>query len=296
MIKKTLFRKPKNRLEDYYTQAAIPKDGNALIPCPQCKGTARQQDLELALLICPQCGHHFRMPARQRLVSVCDTGTFAPLFEEIGPRDPLSFPEYAEKLEKAAEESGEKEAVICGRGRIQGLECALFAMEPYFMMGSMGTAVGEKITLLFEYAADQGLPVVGFTLSGGARMQEGILSLMQMAKTSGGVLRHSEAGLLYIVVLTDPTTGGVTASFAMEGDIILAEPGALVAFAGPRVIEQTIRRKLPPGFQRGEFLLEKGFVDAIIPRNEQKAYLGRLLSLHSPGLNENRQEKEEAAL
>lgn len=157
---------------------------------------------------------------------------------------------------------------------------ALFAMDPGFILGSMGTIVGEKITRLFEYAAENRLPVIGYTVSGGARMQEGILSLMQMAKTSGAVKRHSDAGGLYVTILTNPTTGGVTASFAMEGDIILAEPKALVAFAGPRVIEQTIRQKLPSGFQRSEFLLEKGFIDAIVHRSEQKQYLTTILKLH----------------
>ena len=170
--------------------------------------------------------------------------------------------------------------MVCGTGRIGGQAAALFVMDAQFMMGSMGTVVGEKITRTFEMAAEQGLPVLGVTVSGGARMQEGIFSLMQMAKTSGAVLRHSQAGNLYIALLTDPTTGGVTASFAMEADIVLAEPQALIGFAGPRVIEQTIRAKLPEGFQRAEFLLEKGFVDAIVPRNEQKKTIAHLLKLH----------------
>jgi acetyl-CoA carboxylase carboxyl transferase subunit beta len=158
-------------------------------------------------------------------------------------------------------------------------------MDPYFMMGSMGCVVGEKITRIFEHATENNLPVIGFTVSGGARMQEGILSLMQMAKTSGAVKRHGDSGNLYITVLTDPTTGGVTASFAMEGDIIIAEPNALVGFAGPRVIEQTIRQKLPEGFQRAEFMLKNGFIDAIVPRNQQKEYIARLLSFHKSEVN-----------
>ena len=192
----------------------------------------------------------------------------------------IDFPEYDKKLKNAWLESAEKEAVICGACKIGGYDCCLFAMEPYFMMGSMGIVVGEKITRLFELATKKALPVVGFTVSGGARMQEGILSLMQMAKTSGAVKRHSDAGNLYISLLTDPTTGGVTASFATEGDIVIGEPGALVGFAGPRVIEQTIRQKLPQGFQRTEFLLEKGFLDAIVDRREQKSFIVRLLLLH----------------
>ena len=194
--------------------------------------------------------------------------------------DPLNFPGYGEKLARAAEESGENEGVICGLGEVDNVQAAVFAMEPGFMLGSMGVAVGEKITRLFELAAGQGLPVIGFTLSGGARMQEGILSLMQMAKTSGAVKLHSDAGNLYIAVLCDPTMGGVTASFAMEADIILAEPGALIGFAGPRVIEQTIRQTLPEGFQRAEFLLEKGFIDAIVPRAALRETIARLLGLH----------------
>ena len=179
--------------------------------------------------------------------------------------------------------SGETEAVICGTAKIGGYACCLFVMEPYFMMGSMGSAVGEKITSLFEYAAEHRMPVVGYTVSGGARMQEGLLSLMQMAKTSAAVKRHSDAGLLYLAVLTDPTTGGVTASFAMEADIILAEPGATVGFAGARVIEQTTRKTLPKGFQKSEFVLEHGFIDGIVARSQQKKRLTELLKLHNGG-------------
>jgi acetyl-CoA carboxylase carboxyl transferase subunit beta len=172
--------------------------------------------------------------------------------------------------------------VICGEARIGGAACAMFVMEPYFMMGSMGTVVGDKITRLFEYAAEKRLPVLGSTVSGGARMQEGILSLMQMAKTSGAVKRHSDAGLLYITLLTDPTTGGVTASFAMQGDIIIAEPGATIGFAGARLVEQTTRKKLPGGFQKAETVLEHGFVDMILPRADQKRVIGALLTMHQP--------------
>ena len=195
-------------------------------------------------------------------------------------RDVLSFPGYDQKLRNAKLASREKEGVVCGAARIGGEPCALFVMDPNFMMGSMGTVVGEKIARLFEYAAQHSLPVVGYTVSGGARMQEGILSLMQMAKVSAALLRHSQAGNLYLTVLTDPTTGGVTASFAMDGDIILAEPGATIGFAGARVIEQTIRKKLPQGFQKAEFLLEHGFVDLIVPRGEQRETIARLLRLH----------------
>ena len=195
----------------------------------------------------------------------------------------MNFPGYTDKIETVRAASGEKEAVLCGTAEIGGQSCCVFVMESYFMMGSMGSAVGEKITSLFEYATEHRLPVIGFTVSGGARMQEGLLSLMQMAKTSAAVKRHSDAGLLYIAVLTDPTTGGVTASFAMEADIILAEPGATVGFAGKRVIEQTTRKLLPKGFQTAEFVLEHGFVDNIVPRSNQKKMLTELLKLHNGG-------------
>ncbi len=281
MLKKSLFRKPKNQLEDYYQDGLTPHIRRETIKCPKCNEEILSKKLEENYHICPKCSYYFRLSSRQRIRHIADENSFTPLFEDLYSKDPLCFPDYAEKLKKAEAASGEKEAVVCGIGEINGFKTAIFAMEPYFMMGSMGTVVGEKITLLFEYATEHSLPVVGFTVSGGARMQEGILSLMQMAKTSGAVQKHSEAKNFYLTVLTDPTTGGVTASFAMEGDIILAEPGALIAFAGPRVIEQTIRRKLPLGFQKAEFLLEKGFVDNIIPREEQKPYIARLLALHS---------------
>ena len=228
---------------------------------------------------CP-CGHHFRISARQRIRILTDRDSFREMNGNLRSQDPLSFAGYQAKLETARISSSETEAVVCGTAEIFRNPCCFFAMEPSFMMGSMGTVVGEKITRLFEYALENRLPVIGYTVSGGARMQEGLLSLMQMAKTSGAVKRHSDAGLLYIVVLTDPTTGGVTASFAMEGDIILAEPGATIGFAGARVIEQTTRKQLPKGFQKSEFLLAHGFVDAIIPRKEQRQILGELLKLH----------------
>lgn len=229
------------------------------------------------------CGHHFRMNARQRISFIVDADTFQEMDKDIFTKDALTFPGYKNKLKTTQVASSENEAVICGIAKIGGNLCSLFVMEPYFMMGSMGTVVGEKITRIFEYATAQRLPVVGYTVSGGARMQEGILSLMQMAKTSGAVKRHSDQGLFYITILTDPTTGGVTASFAMEGDIIIAEPGATVGFAGARVIEQTTRKKLPQGFQKSEFLLEHGFADAIVPRQKQKQTVSYLLKLHNGG-------------
>jgi acetyl-CoA carboxylase carboxyl transferase beta subunit len=283
MLKKGIFKKPNLPLESRSGTAA---PGKVAIPdalctaCPGCHRTVFTGDLEKCAGVCPLCGHHFRLSAKERIGMICDAASFSAMDDTLCGGNLIGFPGYEKKLTAAREKTGMAEGVLCGTGRIHGIQTALFAMEPAFMMGSMGTVVGEKITRLFEYALQQRLSVIGFTVSGGARMQEGILSLMQMAKTSGAVKRHGDAGLLYVTVLTDPTTGGVTASFAMEGDIIIAEPGALVGFAGPRVIEQTIRQTLPEGFQRAEFLLQKGFVDDIVDRREQRDYLARLLALH----------------
>ena len=277
--------KPKNELEKVGRSAA-PLQQDAGEPeklCPNCRKSTALSKL-WANQLCCSCGHHFRIKARQRLHFLVDKGSFRPLFSELESTDPLAFPGYGSKLESARSVSGEQEAVLCGCASIAGQPCCLFIMEPYFMMGSMGAAVGEKITRLFEYAIERRLSVVGFTVSGGARMQEGLLSLMQMAKTSAAVKRHSDAGLLYLTVLTDPTTGGVTASFAMEGDIILAEPGATVGFAGARVIEQTTKKTLPKGFQKAEFVLEHGFIDAIVPRNQQRQRIAALLRIHNGGM------------
>ena len=278
------FLKPKNPLEEGgRTAAPVQQDaGEPEKVCPNCHKSIPLSRLWANQLVCP-CGHHFRMKARQRIHVLTDKGTFKELFTDLKSADPLSFPGYQEKLEAVRTVSNEKEAVICGTAEINQQKCCLFVMEPYFMMGSMGSVVGEKITLLFEYATKNRLPVIGFTVSGGARMQEGLISLMQMAKTSAAVKRHSNAGLLYIAVLTDPTTGGVTASFAMEADIILAEPGATVGFAGARVIEQTTRKPLLKGFQKTEFVQDHGFVDRIAPRTEQKSLLTELLKMHIGG-------------
>lgn len=272
---------PKNELEPGGRSAA-PAHGDAMEPektCPNCHRTTALSALWENLNTC-SCGYCFRMSARQRLHYLTDKGSFAELFTDPLPADPLSFPRYAEKLETTRASSHETEAVVCGTASIGGAPCAVFVMDPYFMMGSMGTAVGERITRTFEYAAARRLPVVGATVSGGARMQEGLFSLMQMAKTSGAVKRFSDAGGFFLVLLTDPTMGGVTASFAMEGDVILAEPGASVGFAGARVVEQTTRKPLPKGFQTAESMLAHGFVDAIVPRAEQKRLITRLLLMH----------------
>lgn len=283
ILTKNLFKKPKNVLEwyDKHTKSSMPDIPDEMcISCPKCKAILLTGELNDRLHVCPKCGHHFRINARQRIGMIADENSFQEFYGDMRSTNILKFPQYDKKLWHARLESSEKEAVVCGTAAIKGNPCALFVMNSYFMLGSMGTVVGEKITRLFEYASEHSLPVVGYTVSGGARMQEGILSLMQMAKTSGAVKKHSDAGNLYIAVLTDPTTGGVTASFAMEADIILAEPDAHIGFAGPRIIEQTIRQKLPQGFQRAEFLFEKGFVDEIVPRGEQKNTIANLLSLH----------------
>ena len=251
------------------------------IGCPTCKKMFFRHDLEKNLFVCPECGTHFRMGARARIAYLADADSFAECNGELTSENPLAFPDYEEKLRAAEQKSGEKEGVVTGLCTVGGTRCALFCMEPDFMMGSMGTVVGDKLARLFETATAEGLPVIGTTVSGGARMQEGILSLMQMAKVSGAVKRHSDAGNFYAVLLTDPTSGGVTASFAMLADVILAEPNALICFAGPRVIEQTIRQRLPDGFQHAEFVLRTGFLDAIVPRKEQKNYFGKLLKIHA---------------
>ena len=272
-----MFRKSRNVLES----GGITPTVEEKIRCPMCKAIDTKRSVAKNKMVCPSCGYHYRINARTRIKAICDKGSFQELEMNIQTENPLNFPGYANKIESARAASGQMEGVVCGTATIRRQPCAVFVMDPQFMMGSMGSVVGEKITRLFEYATEHDLPVVGFTASGGARMQEGILSLMQMAKTSGAVHFHSDKGGLYITVLTDPTTGGVTASFAMLGDIILSEPNALIGFAGRRVIEQTTKKKLPEDFQRAEFLQDCGFVDAIVPRTELRATLERLLKQHS---------------
>ncbi|MGI6220912.1 MAG: acetyl-CoA carboxylase, carboxyltransferase subunit beta [Coriobacteriales bacterium] len=251
--------------------------------CPDCGRVCTPAELEDNLSLCPDCGHHFRMIARDRLYMLLDDGkaaSYRELDSNLVGDNPLKFPGYAKKLEASRATTHLSEALRCAVGTIGGCKCVLVVLDSYFMMGSMGVAVGERVTRAIEYATEQRLPLIIFSASGGARMQEGIMSLMQMAKTSAAIARHDEAGLLYISVLTNPTTGGVTASFASLGDIILAEPGALIGFAGPRVIEQTIKQQLPEGFQRSEYLLEHGFIDSIVPRRELREKLQALLRQH----------------
>jgi len=271
-----IFKKPKNVLEGRRT--LLQEEFSSV--CKQCEHALTSEALDAGLHVCPHCQHHFKINARQRIHMIADTDSFVETDIELVPQNILDFPGYNEKLEAARLQSAEQDSVVCGECQIGGYDVALFVMEPHFMMGSMGSVAGEKITRTFERALEKRIPVLGYTVSGGARMQEGVLSLMQMAKTSGAIKRHSDAGNLFLCVLTDPTTGGVTASFAMEADIIMAEPDALIGFAGPRVIEQTIRKKLPSGFQRAEFQLEHGFVDSIVARKEQKQYISLLLQMH----------------
>lgn len=250
--------------------------------CDGCAAMIYNKELEKNLYVCDKCGFHFRISAAQRIKLITDPDTFEPLGEELRSADPLGFPSYTQKLETAREKTGLSDAIVTGLCRIEGKPAAVGFMDFGFIGGSMGSVVGERITRLFETAIEKRLPVVLFSAGGGgARMQEGILSLMQMAKTSQAVERHSQAGLLYISVLTDPTMGGVFASFATLGDILLAEPGALIGFAGPRIVEETIRQKLPPGFQRSEFALEHGMLDRIVERKELRTVVAKLLQMHS---------------
>ena len=257
--------------------------GDKMVKCPKCGQESERRLVAQELSVCPKCGYHFPMGAYYRLSSVLDPGTFRELFEKFPAGDPLSFPGYKEKLQAAQRKTGLTEAVVTATGAIGGHKCVVGVLDSRFLMGSMSAAVGEKLTLAINYATRNRLPLILFAASGGARMQEGILSLMQMAKTSAALARFSEKGLLYISVLTDPTTGGVTASFASLGDIILAEPGALIGFAGPRVIQQTIGETLPEGFQRAEYQEEHGFVDAVVPRVRMRETLSQLLRLHEKG-------------
>lgn len=257
--------------------------GEEEVSCPKCGGKTARGALSAALSVCPCCGYHFPVGAYYRLSILLDPGSFRELNGKIVSRDPLRFPGYREKLASARRKTGLSEAAVTAVGAIDGYKAVFAVLDGRFLMGSMSAAVGEKITLAAEYALKRKLPLVIFSASGGARMQEGILSLMQMAKTADALARFDEKGGLFLSVLTDPTTGGVTASFASLGDVILAEPGALIGFAGPRVIEQTLGQSLPEGFQRAEYQEEHGFVDAVVPRGQMRETLSRLLALHREG-------------
>lgn len=253
--------------------------------CDNCKDIIYKDTLRENLSICPNCGHYFRMHINRRLKLIIDDGTYQKFDLNLDTNNPLDIEDYPKKIKRLREKTGIQEAVACGTGKINGEEVVICIMDSGFLMGSMGAVVGEKITYSIEQAIKRKLPLIIFSVSGGARMQEGIISLMQMAKTTAALTKLNEAGLLYISVLTDPTYGGVTASFASLGDIILAEPGAMIGFAGQRVIEQTIGEKLPEGFQTAEFLLEHGFIDKIVERKDLKDMLYKLIQFHKGGEN-----------
>ncbi len=250
------------------------------VKCSKCKEILYKDEVKENFSICPNCGKHFRISARRRIEQIIDENTFQEFDEYMQTSDLLNFEGYKDKIKLLQEKTKIQEAIKTGVGKINGIDVAIGVMDSNFFMGSMGCVVGEKICKLVDIAIRDRLPLILFCVSGGARMQEGMISLMQMAKTSASIAKLDEAGLLYISVLTDPTTGGVTASFASLGDIILAEPGALIGFAGPRVIEQTIKQKLPDGFQSAEFLLEHGFIDKIVNRKDMKYTLYKILKLH----------------
>lgn len=283
MFKKTavLFRDREDRNQEKKEPSA---PEGLWLKCPKCGEVVYRDDVKAHGYVCPKCEGYFRIGTRTRIRMVADTGTFQEWFTDLETENPLEYPGYEEKIADLQEKTKLHEAVTVGKCMVNGLETVLGVCDARFLMGSMGYVVGEKITRAFERATEEKLPVVLFTSSGGARMQEGIVSLMQMAKTSAAIRKHSEAGLFYLPVLTDPTTGGVTASFAMLGDVILAEPGALIGFAGPRVIAQTIGQKLPEGFQRAEFLVEKGIIDGVVERQELKETVWKLLKIHQDSM------------
>ena len=248
--------------------------------CPKCHGTSHVNTLRRKNFVCPDCNYYFAMSPEDRIALVADEGSFREQSAHLRSMNPLKFPGYIKKLEANREKTGQDDAIVTGTVKIDGMKAALGVLDGRFLMGSMGSVVGEKIALLAEYASKKKLPLIIFSASGGARMQEGLFSLMQMAKTSAAVEKYKESGGVFISCLTNPTTGGVSASYASLGDIIIAEPDALICFAGPRVIEQTIGEKLPEGFQHSEFLLEHGMLDMIVERNELKSVLSRLIKMH----------------
>ena len=285
-----LFLQRRARLDQIQRQRGLREKAGVKRPeasvfeqCPACGAAVAKRDLARALYVCPQCGYHHKIGAYLRLAMLLDPHTFQELDEHLSSTDPLQFPGYEQKLEDVRHKTGLTEGAVTARGKVNGRSAVAAVLDSNFIMGSMGIAVGEKITRAVEYARRQKLPLIIFSASGGARMQEGILSLMQMAKTSAALERFHRAGGLYIACFTNPTTGGVTASFASLGDYTLSEPGALIGFAGPRVIEQTIGQKLPEGFQSAEYLEEHGFIDRIVPRAQLRDTITLLLRLHEKG-------------
>lgn len=279
-IKETMPKKEKSEKKEEKVTEKKEEIPEGHIKCPDCGNIIEKKALG-SLKICPKCAKLFRMNARDRIRAIADKDSFEEFDINMESENPLNFPDYSAKIKSLQEKTGLKDAVKTGKCTIGGRPCVIAVMDSGFMMGSLGSVVGEKITRAFEYATEHKMAIIVFTCSGGARMQEGIVSLMQMAKVSAACAKHSEAGLLYVTVLTDPTTGGVTASYAMLGDIILAEPKTLIGFAGRRVIEGTIKQKLPDEFQTSEFLLEHGFVDAIVEREKLPSVLKRILKLHN---------------
>jgi acetyl-CoA carboxylase carboxyl transferase subunit beta len=274
------FRRKKKTKETAYVRERLDIPGNLWVKCYKCNRAIFTKDLEFNLKVCPKCDYHFKLTAAERINHIADESSFKEIDPKIKSKNFLNFTDsksYTKRIDDAMLKSNLSDAIITGTGKIAGSSAAVGIMDFSFMGGSMGSVVGEKVARLIELAVEKKLPVIIFSSSGGARMQEGIMSLMQMAKTSAGLGRLRENGLPYISVMTDPTTGGTTASYAMLGDINIAEPGALVGFAGPRVIEQTIRQKLPPGFQRSEYLLEHGMLDIVCERNKLKETLGKIL-------------------
>ncbi|MFA7236445.1 MAG: acetyl-CoA carboxylase, carboxyltransferase subunit beta [Phycisphaeraceae bacterium] len=268
-----------DQLADTSSQRAGVPEG-LWMRCPECEAMIFRNLVERNLHVCTECDAHFRISAQQRVDQLCDPGSFEPMWTDIAPADPLKFTDlrpYADRLKTEREKSRRTDAVLAGTGYIKGRRVVLAAMDPTFMMGSMGSVVGEVLTRGIEYADEQNLPLIIISCSGGARMQESSLSLMQMAKTSAALANFDDHGGLFISVVTDPTTGGVTASFAMLGDVIFAEPKALIGFAGPRVIANTVRQELPDGFQRSEFLLEKGFIDRVVSRKNLRSEISRII-------------------
>ena len=274
------FTQRRDRLLTYQAMREGKIDVTRRIACPSCGAENSALEWSRNKQVCPQCAYHRPIGAYYRLSMILDPGSFQELEEKLEPSDPLSFPGYPEKLEALEEETGLRDAAVSCVGKVQDHKAVFVVLDSRFLMGSMGTAVGEKVTRAAEYADRHKLPLIIFAASGGARMQEGIFSLMQMAKTAAAIQRFQDRGGLFISCFTHPTTGGVTASFASLGDIMLSEPGALIGFAGPRVIEQTIGEKLPEGFQRAEYLLDHGFLDRIVPRDQWRHVLGQLLALH----------------
>ncbi len=280
IFKKSKYIEVKN-LENEYGEKKPNIPSGMWVKCETCGKILYNKDLESSIMTCDNCRTHFRIGSRERINYTIDKGTFIEYDKDMISDDPIDFEGYKDKLQSLRDKTLLNEAVITGEGKINGQDTIIAVMDSNFMMGSMGCVVGEKITRAIEKATEVKKPIIIFTASGGARMQEGIFSLMQMAKTSAAIARHNEKGCLYITVLTDPTTGGVTASFAMLGDIILAEPNALIGFAGKRVIEQTLKQQLPEGFQRAEFLLKKGFIDKVVDRKAMKDTLTEILEIHS---------------